>query len=370
MLNSLKVAIVHDSFTQMGGAERVVEALHELFPDAPVYVLVMDKNLKGSFAGWDIRTSWLQIIYNFIPKFQWLFLFIPLALYSFDFSGYDVVISSSSGFAKNIHVPKTTVHINYCHTPTRFLWTDGDYVNQELTGFSKLFRPLARVIIRWMKTWDYARAQQVTHFIANSQEVQKRIMAFYGRTSTVIHPFINLPMWHSEGKQGNYFLLAGRLQPHKHNEFIVNIFNKLGLPLHVVGEGRHKKYLQSIAAPNIKFFGRVSDEELRRKYSGALAFIYPQLEDFGLMPLEAAACGTPTLAFGKGGSLETIIAGQTGEFFYEYSENTVSDMVRHWSKLKYENHTLVNHAKQFSKEKFKDKLGQFIAHHARQPHAP
>lgn len=353
MAFNLKVAIVHDSLTQLGGAERVVEALHEMFPQAPVFVLVMDKKLEEKFFGWDIRTSWLQVVYNIIPKFQWLFPLIPLALYSFNFSGYDLVISSSSSFAKNVHVPKGTPHINYCHTPTRFLWTDQNYLEQELTGFLKLFRPLARVILKWMKGWDYKRAQAVTHFIANSKEVQKRILAYYNRTSVVIYPFVDTNFWHPVGEKSNYFLLAGRLQPHKRNEFIIEIFNSLGLPLHVAGTGRQENYLKALAKSNITFLGRISDVELRKEYSGAVGFIYPQLEDFGLMPLEAAACGTATLAFGRGGSLETVIPGVTGELFYEYSREIVSDKIENWNASRYGADNLRQHAEQFSEDKFK-----------------
>ncbi len=381
----LNIAIAHDSLTQLGGAERVLEALHEMYPQAPVFVLAIDQNLKDKYKTWDIRTSWLQIFYNFIPKLQYWLPFIPLAVWSLDFRGFDVVISSSSGFVKNIRVKKPAVHINYCHTPTRFLWSEPKYVDQEAP---KLLRPVVKLFLSWMKKWDYKGAQKVNYFIANSLEVQKRIKEYYHRDSKIIYPFIDVGFWqpserrHSDAEldeaeesqnkhpeilhrtsryqddagEKTYFLLAGRLQAHKKNDLIVEAFNELGLPLHVVGTGRQEEYLKSIAQQNVSFYGKVSDEELRKQYAGALAFIYPQVEDFGIMPLEAAACGTPTLTFAKGGSLETVVAGQTGEFFYSYDKEEIKRAIRSWQPEKYNLETLQSQAKKFSKEQFKQKF--------------
>ncbi|MBI5530898.1 MAG: glycosyltransferase [Candidatus Doudnabacteria bacterium] len=380
----MNVALAHDSLTQLGGAERVLDALHEVYPDSPVFVLVMDKKLKQKYQAWDIRTSWLQVIYNFLPKLQYLLPLIPLAVSSLDFSGYDVVISSSSGFIKNIKTPKNSIHINYCHTPTRFLWSEPEYVDQEVP---KILRPLAKLFLAWMKKWDFKGAQRVNYFLANSKEVQKRITQYYKRGSEVIYPFVDTAFWkpskwrHSEGLQpteesqngnptnlvqnaaagkSNYFLLAGRLQAHKMNELIINIFNKLKLPLHVVGTGRQEEYLKSIAGPNITFLGRVTDEQLRSEYSSALAFIYPQVEDFGLMPLEAAACGTATIAYGKGGALETVMQNATGEFFYSYNPEEISKLIISFNPEKYSQEVFRRQAEKFSKDKFKSEIVNFI----------
>jgi glycosyltransferase involved in cell wall biosynthesis len=227
----------------------------------------------------------------------------------------------------------------------------------------KLLSPLVKIFLSWMKKWDYKGAQRVNYFIANSLEVQKRIKEYYHRDSKIIYPFIDVSFWqtsepskNSDGKKRDYFLLAGRLQAHKKNDLIVEAFNELGLPLHVVGTGRQEEYLKSIAQQNVSFYGKVSDEELRKQYAGALAFIYPQVEDFGIMPLEAAACGTPTLAFAKGGSLETVVAGQTGDFFYSYDKEEIKRAIRSWQPEKYNLETLQSQAKKFSKEQFKIKF--------------
>jgi glycosyltransferase involved in cell wall biosynthesis len=345
----MKIAIVHDSFTQMGGAERVVDHLHELFPTAPVFTLVFDPKFKEKYKGWDIRTSPLQTLYLALGKFQYLLPWIPWAVDQLDFSGFDVVISSSSGFVKNIRVPKTTKHISYCHTPPRFLWIDKNYVKQEVPF---LLRPFVNYLLNKMRKWDLAGSKRVTKFIANSKEVQKRIKEVYGRDSDVIYPGIDVDFWKSTQEKQDYFLIAGRLQPHKNNELIVEIFNELGLPLHVVGTGRQEEYLKSIAKPNITFLGAVDDAKLRDEYSGALGFIYPQVEDFGLMPLEAAFCGTATLAYAKGGALETVVPGVTGELFENYDKEKIKKIILNWEVKKYSINNLKQQAIRFSKEEF------------------
>jgi len=355
--SNLNIALAHDSLTQSGGAERVLEALHELYPQAPVFILVLDKKLSSKYKDWDIRTSWLQILYNLFPKLKYFLPLIPLAVSSLNFEGYNLVISSSSGFIKNISVPKKCIHINYCHTPARFLWSEPEYINQEVPG---LIRPIAKLSINLMKKWDYKGAQRVNYFISNSVEVQRRIKLYYNRDSEVIYPFVDIEFWGKTTEKNDYFLLAGRLQAHKKNDIIVKIFNELGFPLHVVGVGRQEKYLKSIAMKSIVFLGKISDQQLRNEYSGALGYIYPQVEDFGLMPLEAAACGTASLAFGKGGSLETIISGATGEFFYSYDKEEIKRAVLTWDSKKYLSKSLRNQAEKFSKETFKQSFKDLI----------
>ncbi len=357
-ISRLNIALAHDSFTQAGGAERVAGALHELFPKAPVFTLACGRKFKAECKGWDIRTSWLQMFYNLVPRLPLFLPLIPLAVRSLDFSGYDLVISSSSGFIKNLRCPKDCVHINYCHTPTRFLWVDPEYVDQEVPV---ILRPIVRTLLALMKKWDYAGAQRVSRFLANSEEVKKRISKIYNRESIVLYPFADTQFWRPTLPKGKHFLLAGRLQAHKKNELIVKIFNELGLPLRVAGTGRQEKYLRSIAGSNVDFLGRISDERLRDEYSSAAGYIYPQIEDFGLMPLEAAACGTATLAFGAGGALETVVPGATGEFFYSYDEGKIKHKILNWRPERYKNEALRAQAGRFSKAAFIKNLSQFIS---------
>lgn len=353
----MKIVLAHDSFTQLGGAEKVVDVLHEMFPEAPVYCLVLDSTLKQKYSTWNIHSSWLQNIYNWYPKFQYLLPFIPAAVKSFHLPKADVVLSSSSGFIKAIKKPAGSLHINYCHTPTRFLWSDSDYINQETP---KVLQPLAKLFLRWMKMWDSKAAARVDFYIANSLEVQKRIKQYYQRDSVVIYPPIDTDFWHPTTTKQDYFLLAGRLQAHKRNDLIIEIFNEIGLPLHVVGTGRQEQYLKSIAKKNITFFGRVSDDELRDQYSSARGFVYPQIEDAGLMPLEAAACGTASLGIAYGGSLETIVSGVTGELFTKYDKEHIQQYILGWSEHTYKQDTLITHAQKFSKQIFIRELNAVI----------
>ncbi len=353
----MKIALAHDSFTQTGGAERVIEALHQMFPNAPVYTLVFDEKFIPKYQSWDIRSSWLQRFYNVVPKLQyWLFL-IPLAVRSLNFKGYDLIISSSSGFVKNITVPKGCRHINYCHTPTRFLWTDKAYVRQEVP---LILRPFVMLFLRWMRKWDFRGSQRVSSFIANSKTVQNRIQQYYHCSSAVVYPGIDTSFWRPTRQKQNYFLLAGRLQAHKKSDLIVEIFNELDLPLHIVGIGRQLDYLKKIAKPNVQFLGQADDMQLRDEYSGALGFIYPQIEDFGLMPLEAAACGTASIGIAQGGNLETIIPSVTGELFADYSKEKIKQLILSWNVQKYQADQLWSQAEKFNIKEFKKSFYELV----------
>jgi len=353
----MKIALAHDSFTQMGGAERVAAALHELFPESVVYTTVVDERLRSGLKGWRIHTSLMQGLYSFYPHFQRLFPFIPIAFALAAPVEADVLISSSSSYAKGLKLRPQTTHISYCHTPTRFLWLDASHAEQEI---HPVLRPLARAYFRWLRRWDLKHARRVNYFIANSLEVQKRIKNCYSKDSTIIHPFVDTVFWQATRPKQDYFLIAGRLQRAKNHDIVVKVFNKNGLPLHVVGSGRYEKYLRSIAGPNVKFLGRLDDAGLRDEYSGARGFIYPQLEDFGMMPLEAAACGTATIALARGGSLETVIPDVTGKLIDPMDKFALSQAVAEWNPAAYDTNQLRAQAQRFSKEQFKSKIGEFI----------
>ncbi|MBP9686405.1 MAG: glycosyltransferase [Candidatus Doudnabacteria bacterium] len=378
-----RVVLAHDSFTQLGGAERVVLAMAELFPQAPIFVVVADEKILQQLpesVRVRVRTSPLQWVYRAFPKFHYLLPFIPFAIGLTNIPNCGVLLSSSSIFAKGFRKPAGAKHINYCHTPARFLWTDPEYVVQEVPW---ALRIPARMFLWWMKQWDVRVVQGVDVFLANSKEVQKRISAYYHRESTVVYPFVDTKFWglisakrigsRAKSEMLNdstlsatplalspYFLIAGRLHAHKYNDLVVRVCTKLNLPLHVVGAGRDEAYLRSLAGPTVTFLGRVSDEVLRQEYSGALAYVFPQLEDFGLMPLEAAACGTPTIGLDAGGSRETIVPGVTGEWFSQGNEEQLAELLRHWDKARYRPEELVEHAKKFGKERFVEQLKRIV----------
>lgn len=353
----MKVILAHDSYTQHGGAERVFEGMQELYPNSPVYTLVVDKRLNSLVKNWHVITSPLQRLYNLYRHMQHLFPLIPFILPLFKLEKADLLLSSSSAYLKGLRKKPGMTHINYCHTPSRFIWTDYAYALHEVTP---VLRPLARIYLWWLKKWDYKAAQKVDFFLANGREVQGRIKQYYDRDSEILHPFIDINFWQPTRSKGDYFLIAGRLAPYKDYDKVILAFNELGWPLHVIGTGRYENYLRSIAGPNVIFLGRVDDISLRFQYSGARGFIYPQLEDFGLMPLEAAACGTASLGIAKGGSLETIIPGQTGELLNNVNTDSLIAALKVWDEQKYALQTLQTHARKFSKQEFHRKLTEFI----------
>ncbi len=355
----MKIALAHDSFTQIGGAERIAATLHELYPDAEYHTIVVDSRLNSFVAGWKIHTTVIQALYNIYPRFQQLFPLIPVALYLQPKIKADILISSSSSYAKGFRVGPNTIHINYCHTPTRFVWGDFDYALQEIPAF---LRPVAKQYFRWLRKWDKWTTKDIDYFIANSKEVQSRIKQYYGRNSDIVYPYVEMSFWHATKPKQDYFLIAGRLQPYKGHDTVIRACTEAGLRLHVVGTGRYETYLRSIAGPNIAFLGRVSDEQLRDEYSGAKAFLYPQLEDFGMMPLEAAACGTATIGLAMGGSLETIAPGISGELLPEITVDSLKACLASWQPEKYNTEAMRQHANKFSKQQFKQKIQELVNH--------
>lgn len=366
MQNKDKIILAHDSFTQFGGAERVVKGLTELYPDSPVYTLATDDAVIEHFPGVKFRTSTMQLCYLIWRKLQFWFPLIPIALRFFRVPKARVILSSSSAYIKGLRKPVGSIHINYCHTPTRFLWSDYIYAEQELPPF---LRGLMRLYFKWLRRWDLSASKRIDFFIANSQEVQKRIKKYYGRESEVIYPFVDTEFWQKTGDKENYSLIAGRITPYKGYDTIVKIFNKLGKPLHVVGSGRYLDYLKSIANDNVIFFGRVSDEELRDQYSAAQAFIYPQIEDFGLMPLEASACGTPTIALAKAGSLETVAPGVSGLLLDQFDEESLGSVLANFDGNHFDQNLMREHSQKFSKEVFQQKIKRFVEERVYENHS-
>ena len=352
-----QIILAHDSFTQYGGAERVFEAIHELFPESDVYTLVNAQSMDSHVKGWKLYSSPLQGIYNIYSHFTHLFALVPVVLKFWKTKPAKILMTSSSSFIKGLRKPQGSIHINYCHTPTRFLWIDPEHAFKEIPIF---LHPFAKIYFAWMKKWDLRAANDVDFFIANSKEVQMRIKDVYNRDSEIIYPFVNTEFWKSTREKQDYFLIAGRLQYAKGLEIVIEVFNELGWPLHVVGTGRFEDELKNLAKENVKFLGKISDGELQDQYSGARGFIYPQFEDFGIMPLEAAACGTPTIGLAKGGSLETIIPGETGELLEVINNQTLKAALQNWDENNYSSEYLESHARRFSKEQFQHKLLAFV----------
>jgi glycosyltransferase involved in cell wall biosynthesis len=366
---SLKIALVHDFLREYGGAERVVEALHELFPDAPLYVAFTDPEAMGihwqRFENWDIRQSWIAQFPFSRQLFSPLRILAPAAFRSFDLSKYDVVISSSNAyFAKAVKVKKPAVHICYCHTPPRSLYGYNTMTDWKKNKVIKFFGTLINHVCRVM---DVRAAQHVDIFIANSREVQKRIQKFYRRDSVVINPPVDIPAQLPKEKKANYFLYVNRLAFSKHPELAVEATMKLKLPLKVVGTGKMLPGLQNMAGSNVEFLGSISDEKLHDLYASARALLYPvEDEDFGIVPVEAMGYGVPVIAHHSGGPKETIInlenpqktKNATGVFFDECSIEDFKEAVQFFLKneKKFNRNLIHKHAQLFDSSHFKKKI--------------
>ncbi len=360
-----KIALVHEFLTQYGGAERVLQEFLYTFPDAPIYTLVHNAHkIQNQFSFYGIKESFLRFFPWARGHHRWFAALMPLAIESFDFKDYDIVLADASAFAKGVKVPEeTTMLVCYCHTPTRYLWlVSTEYIRSlQYAGPVKFFiELLAPIFLSWLRRWDRKAAQRPHHYIANSKAVQARIKKYYNRDSVVVYPPVDTEFFHPTGTKENYFFAASRLEPYKKIELVIRAFNELELPLKIAGSGTASEYLRKLAKPNIEFLGRVSDEELRRRYSEAQAYIFPAEEDAGIMPIEAMACGTPVIAYAAGGALETVKDGETGVFFRQQSVEAIKKAVLEFKPEKFNRDRIRNHAKQFDKKVFREKINSLV----------
>jgi glycosyltransferase involved in cell wall biosynthesis len=269
------------------------------------------------------------------------------------------VLSDSSSFAKGAKTGKV-LHVCYCHTPTRFLWTEmGDYLKS--TKYPYFIKLLAKPVLNLLKKWDFVAAKRPHYFIANSQNVQQRILKYYQRESVVIPPPVDVEAFYPEGQKQPYYFVASRLEPYKKIELVIEAFNELGWELKVAGSGTNSEKLIKLAHSNVEFLGRISDEELRKHYSEAQAYIFPAEEDAGIMVLEAQACGTPVIAYGAGGALETVVPGVTGEFFDQQNSQSLIKVLQNFSPSKYDSAKIREHALFYDKKKFQERIKNFVS---------
>lgn len=355
---SLKVAIVYDRVNKFGGAERVLLELHKVFPNAPLFTAVYDKkNAPWASIFPSVKTSFIQKI-PFAKNNHYLFGWLtPIAFEQFNFSGYDLVISVTSEAAKGIITTPRTLHICYCLTPTRYIWSERDfYLNNppKILRYFPLFKYLALPFLGFVKWWDEIAANRPDYMIAISNEVKERIKKYYNRDSIVVFPPIGLENKKTKKlKKEDYFLIVSRLEAYKRVDLAVKAFNKLGRELIIVGSGSEKEKLMKLSKKNIKFLGEVSDTELSVVYQKAKAFIMPQNEDFGITAIEAFSFETPVIAYKKGGSVDTVIDGKTGLFFEEQTPSDLIKAIRRFDRMKFDGQYLKNHSKNFSKENFR-----------------
>jgi len=367
----MKIALVHDYLIRFGGAERVFLNLLKVFPQAEVFTLLYDEKKMGKyFPNIKIQTSFLQ---NF-PKFwrkrhKYLLPFLPTAPETIDLRDFDLVLSSSNSFIKGVITRPRAIHICYCHSPMRFSWDAyASYVEQQRKGF--LTNIAIRIIMHYIRLWDRSAAKRVDYFIANSKTTAQRIKKYYGKESKVIYPPININ-WPSEekyslGRQNSpgkdCFLIISQLTPYKKIDLAVSAFNKLELPLVVIGEGPERKRLEKKAGRNIRFLGWQPDEITKKYYQNCRAFIFPGEDDFGIAPIEAMSFGKPVLAYRKGGATETVLEGITGEFFDDPAVESLVDGVRRLL-LNINNYSplvIRKRTEKFSPERFETNIKEFV----------
>lgn len=355
-----KIALVHDYFIQMGGAERVAAAMHDSFPAAPIYTTValphcLPKELRGA----DIRTSAMQHLPGMEQRFRQYFMLYPFAVEHFDLSEFDLIFSSSSGYAKGVRRRSDAIHVCYCHTPMRWVWRYEDYVARE--NFGRVAKSLLPLSMWGLKKWDLRAARQPNYYIANSQLVAQRIKQVYGRESIVIPPPIDVDRFQMSSQIGDYYLVLSRLVPYKRIDLAIEACNRLGRRLVIIGDGPDRERLKKLAGPKIEFLGRQPDTQINQYASRCRALLFPGEEDFGMVPLEVNAAGRPVIAFRGGGAIETVVDGLTGVFFNKPTSASLVAAIEDFESRTWSQQQLRRHAERYDRSVFTFRVLQFLA---------
>lgn len=366
-LHTLKVALVHDWLTGMRGGEKVLEVFCKIFPTSPIFTLLHNKgSVDPSIESHPIFTSFINRLPMKKNKYRHYLPLFPLAIEQFNFKDFQLILSSSHCAAKGIIPPPDALHISYIHTPMRYVWDMyQDYFGSDQTGwFSK---KIISLFAHYLRTWDTASSPRVDWFIANSNHVARRIKKYYGRDATVIYPPVDTAPYAPSSKAGEYFLIVSALVPYKRTDLAISAFNQLGEKLVIVGEGPELKKLKKMAQPNIEFVEWQSPQNLIEYYANCKALIFPGEEDFGMVPVEAMACGKPVIAFARGGALETVIEQNkkngkqsTGLFFYQQTGDDIITAVKKFQQLEWDPEFIAQHARQFDRSIFQEKITSFI----------
>lgn len=359
----MRVALVHDFLNTWGGGEYVLKVFTEMFPDAPVFTITKEPKIVDEFfPGVDVRTSFLQHWPGMPKKFKYYLPWMPKAIESFDLSGFDLVLSDSSAYAKGALKGSNAKHICYLHTPTRYLWSDRDeYIKNAPIPLPLIGRAVVKMIVKRLQKWDLQAARRPDVIIANSQFIAERTRTYYHRNPEyVLFPPVEGSRFQISNAPKDYYLVVARAEPYKRTDLAIQAANKLGFKLKVVGAGTKLGYLREMAGPTVEFVGRVSNEELVDLYTNCIAFIFPPKEDAGITPLEAMASGRPVIAYAEGGALESVAAGETGEFFQEQTVESLVEAIKNFDPNNYDPAKIRAHAMKFDKENFKQKIQQII----------
>ncbi len=371
----IKIALIHDHLAQDGGAEKVLDVLAEMFPQAVIYTLLYDKKkVEQRFRDRKIEASIIQKLPFGVKRYKWYLGLMPMAVEFFDLREFNLVISDTSSFAKGVITSSDTPHICYCHTPTRYLWSDThQYINE--LKYNKYFKKVISMVLSRLRIWDFVAASRVDFFIANSNTVKDRIKKYYHRQSHVIYPPVEVNKFYisdlsQQKKEDRYFLAGCRLAPYKRIDILIEAFLKLGqdYKLKIFGDGIDLKRLKKIAkgATNIEFLGRVNSRKLAYLYSNCQAYLNPQEEDFGITVIEAMASGRPVIAFRKGGAMETIKENETGLFFDKQDNDSIIKIIKIFSESTnsgqylWHSKKIRDEALKFETENFRRNIKQFI----------
>lgn len=355
----MKIAVVHDYFTQLGGAEKVAEELYNMFPSADLFATVaLTEKMPESIRHIPVKTSWMQRLPGMATLYRLYFPLYPFGVSALDLSEYDLVVSSSSGYVKGVSVPPHAIHVCYCHTPMRWVWNFDGYSARE--SFSGGIRAILPAVIARLRAWDEAAARQPDHFIANSRTIARQIERAYGRYAEVIPPPIDIDRFKMSFEQEDYYIVLARLVAYKRIDLAVEACTRLGRRLIVIGSGTAQESLQKKAGPTVKFVGRISDPEVEHYVGRCRALIFPGEEDFGMAPVEVAAAGRPTIAFGKGGALETVVDGVTGVFFPEQTAESLMEAIERFEQQVWSPAVIRKHAEGYGTAAFREKFMAFL----------
>jgi glycosyltransferase involved in cell wall biosynthesis len=356
----LKVALIHYWLVAMRGGERVLEALCELYPDADIFTHVYRPDaISDTIRAHRIHETAIGRLPRAARWYPYYLPLMPLALEALDLRAYDLVISSESGPAKGVITAPDSLHVCYCHSPMRYLW---DMQAEYFSHLGSIRRLMMAPMMNYLRLWDYSSAARVDHFIANSRFVASRIQKYYRRESKVIHPPVDTQRFSLTSGTKNYYLAVGQLVPYKRFDLAVEAFNRLGAPLHIVGDGTELTALKRKAKSNIHFLGPLHGHALEESYAGCRALIFPGTEDFGIVPVEAMASGRPVIAYARGGALESVIDGRTGFLFASPNAESLTAAVRRFESDPefFDAMILRRHAQTFDTTIFKEKVTDSI----------
>jgi len=356
----MKIAVIHDYFTQLGGAEKVAEELYRMLPDPALFATVAFPDcMPGQLKDVLVHTSWMQNLPGIERYYRLYFLLYPFAVSDIDLSDYDLVLSSSSGYAKGVRTGRDAIHVCYCHTPMRWVWGFDNYSRRE--SFRLGTRTFLPMLIRALKLWDQGASRQPDHFVANSKVVADRILRNYGRSAEVIHPPIDTSRFRPTGDEPeDFYLVLSRLVSYKRIDLAVRACTALGKKLVVIGHGPDREALQAIAGPTVSFLGRAPDADVEYLVPRCKALLFPGEEDFGMAPLEVAATGRPTIAYRAGGALETIVENETGIFFDHQTPEDLAKAIERFEGQQWSSEVLTKHAEGFGVRIFQDRFCSFL----------